>query len=48
MIGQINQKGYTLIPLKVYFSGSLVKFRSDYAKVRNSTTNDKISQREIS
>ena len=33
MIGQINQKGYTLIPLKVYFSGSLVKFRSDYAKV---------------
>ena len=22
MIGQINQKGYTLIPLKVYFSGS--------------------------
>ena len=25
MIGQINQKGYTLIPLKVYFSGSLVK-----------------------
>ena len=25
MAGQIKQKGYTLIPLKVYFRGSLVK-----------------------
>ncbi|MCI5622140.1 MULTISPECIES: SsrA-binding protein SmpB [Anaerostipes] len=25
MVGQMKQKGYTLIPLKVYFKGSLVK-----------------------
>lgn len=25
MVGQVKQKGYTLIPLKVYFKGSLVK-----------------------
>ena len=32
MIGQINQKGYTLIPLKVYFSGSLVKVQIGLCK----------------
>ncbi len=34
MIGQINQKGYTLIPLKVYFSGSLVKVQIGLCKVK--------------
>ena len=33
MIGQINQKGYTLIPLKVYFSGSLVNVQIVLCKV---------------
>lgn len=32
MIGQINQNGYTLIPLKVYFSGSLVKVQIGLCK----------------
>ena len=32
MIGQINQKGYTLIPVKVYFSGSLVKVQIGLCK----------------
>ena len=32
MIGQINQMGYTLIPLKVYFSGSLVKVQIGLCK----------------
>lgn len=32
MVGQINQKGYTLIPLKVYFSGSLVKVQIGLCK----------------
>ena len=32
IIGQINQKGYTLIPLKVYFSGSLVKVQIGLCK----------------
>ena len=32
MIGQINQKVYTLIPLKVYFSGSLVKVQIGLCK----------------
>ena len=32
MIGQINQKRYTLIPLKVYFSGSLVKVQIGLCK----------------
>lgn len=25
IVGKINEKGYTLIPLSIYFSGSLVK-----------------------
>ena len=27
LIGKVNQKGYTLIPLSVYFEGSLVKIK---------------------
>ena len=41
--GKIAEKGYTLVPLKVYFKGSLVKVQ----KVKNCTTNDRISQRKI-
>ena len=30
--GKIDQKGYTLVPLKVYFKGSLVKVEIGLAK----------------
>ena len=32
MIGKINEKGYTLIPIRVYFKGSLVKVEVGLAK----------------
>ena len=32
--GKIDQKGYTLVPLKVYFKGSLVKVEIGLAKGR--------------
>ena len=32
MIGQMQQKGYTLVPLNVYFKGSLVKVEIGLAK----------------
>ena len=32
LIGKTKEKGYTLIPLKVYFSGSLVKLELGLAK----------------
>ena len=42
MIGQINQKGYTLIPLKVYFSGSLVKVISKRDQLREAQRDFKV------
>ena len=45
--GKIAEKGYTLVPLKVYFKGSLVKVSIGLAKGKNCTTNDRISQRKI-
>ena len=40
--GKIAEKGYTLVPLKVYFKGSLVKVSiGSLQKVKNCTTNDK-------
>lgn len=33
--GQIAQKGYTVVPLSVYFSGSLVKVEIGLAKGKN-------------
>ncbi|MBO5489272.1 MAG: SsrA-binding protein SmpB [Eubacterium sp.] len=32
MIGKIDQKGYTLVPLQVYFKGSLIKVEIALAK----------------
>ena len=32
LIGKINQKGFTLVPLSVYFKGSLVKVEIGLAK----------------
>lgn len=45
--GHITQKGYTIVPLSVYFSGSLVKVEIGLAKVRNCMTNDRILPRKI-
>ena len=44
--GKIAEKGYTLVPLKVYFKGSLVKVSIGLAKGKNCTTNDRISQKK--
>ena len=32
LLGKIKEKGYTLIPVKVYFKGSLVKVESEIAR----------------
>ena len=32
LIGKMNQKGYTLVPLSVYFKGSLIKVEIALAK----------------
>ena len=32
MIGKMAQKGYTLVPLQVYFKGSLIKIEIALAK----------------
>ena len=44
---QIKEKGYTLVPLQVYFKGSLVKSRSVWRAVKNCMINGRISQRRI-
>lgn len=44
---QIKEKGYTLVPLQVYFKGSLVKSRSVWHAVKNCMINGRISQRRI-
>ena len=40
--GKIREKGYTLVPLKVYFKGSLVKVEMGVAKGKSSMTNGRI------
>lgn len=47
LVGKIAEKGFTLVPLKVYFKGSLVKLRSVLPKVRNSMISVRILQRKI-
>ncbi len=32
LVGQVNQKGYSLVPLSIYFKGSLVKLELAIAK----------------
>ncbi|MBQ9729195.1 MAG: SsrA-binding protein SmpB, partial [Clostridia bacterium] len=39
IVGKINRQGYTLVPLKLYFSGSLVK--AEVALCRGKHTYDK-------
>lgn len=39
IVGKVNERGYTLVPLKVYFSGSLVKV--EVALCRGKHTYDK-------
>lgn len=39
IVGKVNEKGYTLVPLKVYFEGSLVKV--EVALCRGKHTYDK-------
>lgn len=46
--GKIKEKGMALVPLKVYFKGSLVKSRSVLQKERNFMINGTILQRKIS
>ena len=48
IVGKINRQGYTLVPLKLYFSGSLVK--AEVALCRGKHTYDKkrsIAERDV-
>ena len=48
IVGKVNERGYTLVPLKVYFSGSLVKV--EVALCRGKHTYDKkqsLKERDI-
>ena len=40
--GQVIQKGYTLVPLQIYFKGSLVKVEIGLAEVRSCTIRGRI------
>lgn len=40
--GAVTKDGLTIVPLKVYFKGSLVKVDIGIAKVKNSMTNARI------
>ena len=46
--GAIKQKGYTIMPLKVYFSGSLAKVEIGLPEARSSTTRGWTSRRRTS
>mgnify|MGYP005867210391 CR=1 FL=1 len=39
IVGKVNEKGYTLVPLKIYFQGSLIK--AEVALCRGKHTYDK-------
>ena len=43
---QIKEKGYTLVPLQVYFKGSLVKVEIGLARGKNCTTSGRTSRRK--
>ena len=47
LIGKIQQKGCTLVPLKVYFKGSLVKVEIGLARGKNFMTNAPTSPKKI-
>lgn len=46
--GKIREKGLTLVPLQVYFKGSLVKVEIGLHEARSSTISGMILQRRIS
>lgn len=48
MLGKTKEKGMAIVPLKVYFKGSLVKVEIGLARGRNSMTSEMTSQRKIS
>lgn len=48
LIGKMNQKGYTLVPLSVYFKGSLIKVEIALAKGKNYMTNVRILLKKTS
>ena len=43
---QVKMKGYTIMPLKVYLKGSLVKVEIGLARVKNFTTNARTSPKK--
>ena len=48
MIGKIAQKGYTIVPVEVYFKGSLVKVEVALAKgKKNYDKRETIKQRDL-
>lgn len=46
--GKISEKGYTLMPLQVYFKGSLVKVEIGLARGRSFTIRERILPKRIS
>lgn len=44
---KIKEKGYTIVPVEVYFKGSLVKSRLRLQKVRSFMISGMILQRKI-
>ena len=46
--GSLQEKGLTLVPLKVYFKNSLVKLEIGVARGKNSTTSDRILRKKTS
>ena len=48
ILGQAAQKGYTLVPLKVYLKGSLVKVEVGLARAKSSMTSGRILPKKIS
>ena len=47
LIGKTKEKGMAIVPLKVYFKGSLVRWRLVWQKVRNYMINVRISPKRI-
>ena len=44
LVGKLNEKGLTLVPLQVYFKGSLVKLRLAWHEARSYMTSVRILQ----
>lgn len=48
LIGKIDQKGYALVPLQVYFKGSKIKVQIALARVKNCTISVRTLPRKTS